>query len=86
MALSYGWWERAHPDPCAEQLVRLLPIFECLVEYTNRHGGLHATVGVLWDFCAFPQQGWTAERGQRFIEAVVDDRTPTQRNRFSRGL
>lgn len=99
IALSYPWHGRHHPDEKGVQLQALLPLLEVFVRLLNDWGGEACTGGVLWDFAAFPQFGWTADpRGvhvpytegdERFREihpGRFDDRTDAQLQRFSAGL
>jgi len=87
-ALSYPWWELSHPDAHGEQLQLLLPIFELIEKHLDANGGCDATFGVLWDFCSFPQKGWSAASGARFLPPADDgdDRTPAQLQQFRKGL
>ena len=81
VVLSYGWASVFHPDPSGEQLARLRPVLQSIVNWCDATGGLCSTWGVVWDFMSFPQYGRTTG-----YDESTDDRTPEQRALFTRGL
>ena len=54
LVLSCPWLDSNHPDRLGEQLKRVSPLFAAFVAESKKYGP-HATVGVLWDYCALPQ-------------------------------
>jgi len=70
MVLSYCWLDASHPDVLGETLGRVKPVLKAMVQKVVEMAGIHATVGVMWDFVSLPQR----------------PRTKTEEERFSRGL
>ena len=84
--LSYGWASKAHPDSTGEQLRSLIPVLRAMVQCCKDgmfNGGDRRPLvwGIVWDFMSLPQRGYTTG-----YDAKVDDRTPYQVQRFSKGL
>ena len=52
VVLSYPWLDFDHPDKLGEQLARVVPILNVMLNFC---GGEEFTVGVLWDYCSLPQ-------------------------------
>ena len=75
--LSYGWASKTHPDPSGEQLAKLVPVLEAMVDLCSAQ----STWGIVWDYMSLPQRGRTTG-----YDPEVDDRTPDQLARFSSGL
>ena len=86
--LSYGWAAKAHPDEAGVQLQRLVPVLRTMVKSCKKgidpdepEDGRPCVWGVVWDFLALPQRGYTTG-----YDADLDDRTPYERSRFDRGI
>lgn len=91
LALSYPWWTQKHPDPVGGQLRMLLPIFQAIVANLDRIAeSKRLTWGVVWDFCAFPQRGYSARPGRYSSEysplTGKEDRSDEELSRFRTGL
>lgn len=70
---SYCWFGKLHPDPYGEQLRRTLWIMETMVADAKQQGGPHCTIGVLIDFCSYPQWPRTAEEQNRFDRGLKQE-------------
>ena len=86
--LSYGWGAKAHPDEAGVQLQRLVPVLRAMVKSCDEgvdpgrpHYGRPCVWGVVWDFLALPQRGYTTG-----YDAALDDRTPYELSRFAQGI
>ena len=84
--LSYGWSGKGHPDATGAQLRRLVPVLRTMVEsctkgVSEHDSGRPKKWGIVIDFLALPQRGYTAG-----YSAEYDDRTPYEQLRFSKAL
>jgi len=87
LVLSYPWWAQRHPDPEGAQLRMLLPIFRAIVaNLDSMDESMRLTWGVVWDFCAFPQRGYSARPGRDSALTDGEDRSEEEVSRFRAGL
>ncbi|CAK0854464.1 unnamed protein product [Prorocentrum cordatum] len=87
LVLSYPWWTQRHPDPEGAQLRMLLPIFRAIVaNLDSMDESMRLTWGVVWDFCAFPQRGYSARPGRDSALTDGEDRSEEEVSRFRAGL
>ena len=70
LILSYCWYSKEHPDPLGLQLQRLVPILKTLLSTVQKKAGPECTIGVLWDYCSYPQYPRTEEESERFIRGL----------------
>ena len=75
-------WAQGHPDRKGKTLQRLVPVLKAIVaECDSGLGGFPPTWGIVWDFMALPQRGYTTG-----YDPAQDDRTPEQLALFKAGL
>ena len=67
VVLSYPWLDFDHPDKLGEQLARVVPILNVMLNFC---GGEEFTVGVLWDYCSLPQPKRTPAEDARFSSGI----------------
>ena len=75
-------WAQGHPDRKGKTLQRLVPVLKAIVADCDRRiYGFPPTWGIVWDFMALPQRGYTTG-----YDPAQDDRTPEQLALFGKGI
>ena len=76
------FWAQGHPDRKGKTLQRLVPVLKAIVAACDGgDDGFPPTWGIVWDFMALPQRGYTTG-----YDPAQDDRTPEQLALFKAGL